>query len=118
MIHFMVITQTFVYETRCVQKCSESKNHFLFSFKKASLDGLKIAILFDDIVKCWSCNYKMCVWHITAMLSVIIHSVVIVLFLQVYADDVLTKEEQIGLLFRAKRKCEGNIKSKHKVPGE
>lgn len=40
------------------------------------------------------------------------------IFLQVYADDVLTKEEQIGLLFRAKRKCEGNIKSKHKIPGE
>ncbi|XP_069013712.1 parathyroid hormone/parathyroid hormone-related peptide receptor [Embiotoca jacksoni] len=34
----------------------------------------------------------------------------------VYADDVLTKEEQIGLLFTAKRKCEGNIKGKHKVP--
>lgn len=40
------------------------------------------------------------------------------LFLQVYADDVLTKEEQIGLLFRAKRKCEGIIKAKHKIPGE
>uniref|UniRef100_A0A8P4KRF4 Parathyroid hormone 1 receptor n=1 Tax=Dicentrarchus labrax TaxID=13489 RepID=A0A8P4KRF4_DICLA len=38
------------------------------------------------------------------------------LFLQVHADDVLTKEEQIGLLFRAKRKCEGNIKSKHRIP--
>lgn len=38
--------------------------------------------------------------------------------LQVCADDVLTKEEQIGLLFRAKRTCEGNIKAKHKVPGE
>lgn len=30
----------------------------------------------------------------------------------VYADDVLTKEEQIGLLFKAKRKCEGYIKSR------
>lgn len=40
------------------------------------------------------------------------------LSLQVHADDVLTKDEQIGLLFRAKRKCEGNIRSKHKVPGE
>ncbi|XP_075953365.1 parathyroid hormone/parathyroid hormone-related peptide receptor [Anarhichas minor] len=36
--------------------------------------------------------------------------------LQAYGDDVLTKDEQIGLLFRARRKCEGNIKSKHKVP--
>ncbi|TWW73785.1 hypothetical protein D4764_15G0011810 [Takifugu flavidus] len=34
----------------------------------------------------------------------------------VCADDVLTKEEQIGLLFRAKRTCEGNIKAKHKLP--
>uniref|UniRef100_A0A8D0D6H5 Parathyroid hormone/parathyroid hormone-related peptide receptor n=1 Tax=Sander lucioperca TaxID=283035 RepID=A0A8D0D6H5_SANLU len=33
-----------------------------------------------------------------------------------FADDVLTKDEQIGLLVRAKRKCEGNIKSKQKVP--
>lgn len=40
------------------------------------------------------------------------------LFLQVCADDVLTKEEQIGLLFRAKRKCDGNIEAKHKVPGK
>ncbi|TNN67558.1 Parathyroid hormone/parathyroid hormone-related peptide receptor [Liparis tanakae] len=32
-----------------------------------------------------------------------------------YADDVLTKDEQIGLLFRAKRKCEGNIKAKHQI---
>lgn len=30
----------------------------------------------------------------------------------VCADDVLTKEEQIGLLFKAKRKCEGNIRSR------
>lgn len=37
-------------------------------------------------------------------------------FCLVCADDVLTKEEQIGLLFRAKRKCEGIIKAKHKVP--
>ncbi|KAJ0012310.1 hypothetical protein NQD34_013285 [Periophthalmus magnuspinnatus] len=29
----------------------------------------------------------------------------------VHAYDVLTKEEQIGLLYKAKRKCEGNIKS-------
>ncbi|KAM4727704.1 parathyroid hormone/parathyroid hormone-related peptide receptor isoform 2-T2 [Anableps anableps] len=34
----------------------------------------------------------------------------------VYADDVLTKEEQIGLLFIAKRKCEDNIKSRGKIP--
>ncbi|KAM8839296.1 parathyroid hormone/parathyroid hormone-related peptide receptor isoform 2-T3 [Synchiropus picturatus] len=34
----------------------------------------------------------------------------------VRADDVLTKEEQIGLLFKAKRKCEAYIKSKHKFP--
>ncbi|CAF98426.1 unnamed protein product [Tetraodon nigroviridis] len=34
----------------------------------------------------------------------------------VCADDVLTKEEQIGLLFRAKRKCEDIIKVKHRVP--
>lgn len=40
------------------------------------------------------------------------------LFLQVYADDVLTKEEQIGLLFRAKQKCESIIKAKHKIHGE
>lgn len=39
-------------------------------------------------------------------------------FLQVYADDVLTKEEQIGLLFRAKQKCESIIKAKHKIHGE
>ncbi|XP_018603155.1 parathyroid hormone/parathyroid hormone-related peptide receptor [Scleropages formosus] len=32
------------------------------------------------------------------------------------ADDVLTKEEQIYLLFNAKRKCERAIKSKHKIP--
>uniref|UniRef100_A0A8C6U348 Parathyroid hormone/parathyroid hormone-related peptide receptor n=1 Tax=Neogobius melanostomus TaxID=47308 RepID=A0A8C6U348_9GOBI len=31
----------------------------------------------------------------------------------VYGDDVLTKEEQIGLLFKAKRKCEGNIRSRN-----
>ncbi|ROL44145.1 hypothetical protein DPX16_5339 [Anabarilius grahami] len=31
------------------------------------------------------------------------------------ADDVLTKEEQIYLLFNAKRKCERVIKSKHKI---
>ncbi|XP_073768140.1 parathyroid hormone/parathyroid hormone-related peptide receptor isoform X2 [Danio rerio] len=31
------------------------------------------------------------------------------------ADDVLTKEEQIYLLFNAKRKCERAIKSKHKT---
>ncbi|KAF4116926.1 parathyroid hormone/parathyroid hormone-related peptide receptor [Onychostoma macrolepis] len=31
------------------------------------------------------------------------------------ADDVLTKEEQIYLLFNAKRKCERAIKSKHKI---
>uniref|UniRef100_A0A672ZHS4 Parathyroid hormone/parathyroid hormone-related peptide receptor n=1 Tax=Sphaeramia orbicularis TaxID=375764 RepID=A0A672ZHS4_9TELE len=37
-------------------------------------------------------------------------------FTQVYADDVLTKEEQILLLLKAKRKCEGYIKSKHKIP--
>ncbi|XP_072297849.1 parathyroid hormone/parathyroid hormone-related peptide receptor [Eucyclogobius newberryi] len=30
----------------------------------------------------------------------------------VHADDVLTKEEQIGLLFKAKRKCEENILSR------
>lgn len=41
-----------------------------------------------------------------------------VLFLQVYTDDVLTKEEQISLLFTAKQKCEGIIKAKHKIPGE
>lgn len=40
------------------------------------------------------------------------------LFLQVYADDVLTKEEQIGLLFRAKQKCESIITAKHKIHGE
>lgn len=38
--------------------------------------------------------------------------------MQVYADDVLTKEEQIGLLFKAKRKCEGHIKSKLNISGE
>ena len=37
---------------------------------------------------------------------------------QVYADDVLTKDEQIGLLLKAKRKCEGNIISKQIFPGE
>ncbi|XP_029561127.1 parathyroid hormone/parathyroid hormone-related peptide receptor [Salmo trutta] len=35
----------------------------------------------------------------------------------VEADDVLTKEEQIGLLFKAKRKCEVAISNKHK-PGD
>uniref|UniRef100_A0A8C5EUP4 Parathyroid hormone/parathyroid hormone-related peptide receptor n=1 Tax=Gouania willdenowi TaxID=441366 RepID=A0A8C5EUP4_GOUWI len=30
----------------------------------------------------------------------------------VHADDVLTRDEQIGLLFKAKKKCEGIIKSK------
>ncbi|KAL4646479.1 parathyroid hormone/parathyroid hormone-related peptide receptor precursor-like [Arapaima gigas] len=35
--------------------------------------------------------------------------------IEVNADDVLTKEEQIYLLFNAKRKCERAIKSKHKV---
>ncbi|KAL3055316.1 hypothetical protein OYC64_018077 [Pagothenia borchgrevinki] len=33
-----------------------------------------------------------------------------------YADDVLTRDEQIGLLFRAKQKCEENNKSTQKVP--
>lgn len=37
---------------------------------------------------------------------------------QVDADDVLTKEEQIYLLFNAKRKCERAIKSKHKITGK
>lgn len=45
-------------------------------------------------------------------------SAFISVFLQVFADDVLTKEEQLGLLFKAKRKCEGNIKSKPKIHGE
>lgn len=40
------------------------------------------------------------------------------LFLQVLADDVLTKEEQIGLLFIAKQKCENIIKAKHNIHGE
>lgn len=40
------------------------------------------------------------------------------LSLQVYADDVLTKEEQIGLLFRAKQKCESIIEAKQKIHGE
>ncbi|KAJ8272961.1 hypothetical protein GJAV_G00095550 [Gymnothorax javanicus] len=34
---------------------------------------------------------------------------------KVDADDVLTKEEQIYLLFNAKRKCERAIKSRHKL---
>ncbi|XP_014836409.1 PREDICTED: parathyroid hormone/parathyroid hormone-related peptide receptor isoform X1 [Poecilia mexicana] len=34
----------------------------------------------------------------------------------VYADDVLTKEEQIDLLVEAKKKCEDNIKSRGKIP--
>ncbi|XP_026231146.1 parathyroid hormone/parathyroid hormone-related peptide receptor [Anabas testudineus] len=34
----------------------------------------------------------------------------------VFADDVLTKEEQIGLLLKARWKCEGNIKSRPKIP--
>ncbi|XP_036453155.1 parathyroid hormone/parathyroid hormone-related peptide receptor [Colossoma macropomum] len=34
----------------------------------------------------------------------------------VEADDVLTKEEQIYLLFNAKRKCERAIKSRHRIP--
>ncbi|KAL7880937.1 hypothetical protein SRHO_G00031910 [Serrasalmus rhombeus] len=38
--------------------------------------------------------------------------------LQVEADDVLTKEEQIYLLFNAKRKCERAIKSRHRIPGK
>uniref|UniRef100_A0AAR2IVX2 Parathyroid hormone/parathyroid hormone-related peptide receptor n=1 Tax=Pygocentrus nattereri TaxID=42514 RepID=A0AAR2IVX2_PYGNA len=36
--------------------------------------------------------------------------------LQVEADDVLTKEEQIYVLFNAKRKCERAIKSKPRIP--
>lgn len=43
---------------------------------------------------------------------------VLFIYLQIYADDVLTKEEQIGLLFMAKQKCERNIKSKAKIPGK
>uniref|UniRef100_A0A8C2J5S6 Parathyroid hormone/parathyroid hormone-related peptide receptor n=1 Tax=Cyprinus carpio TaxID=7962 RepID=A0A8C2J5S6_CYPCA len=35
--------------------------------------------------------------------------------LDVDADDVLTKEEQINLLLKAKQKCEQAIKSKHKI---
>lgn len=38
--------------------------------------------------------------------------------LQVFADDVLTKEEQIGLLFRAKQKCENIIEAKHNIHGK
>jgi len=34
---------------------------------------------------------------------------------QVDADDVLTKEEQLYVLFNAKRKCELVIKSTHKT---
>ncbi|XP_028986571.1 parathyroid hormone/parathyroid hormone-related peptide receptor [Betta splendens] len=34
----------------------------------------------------------------------------------VFADDVLTKDEQIGLLLKARRKCEGNIKSGTRIP--
>ncbi|KAK2822540.1 hypothetical protein Q5P01_022605 [Channa striata] len=34
----------------------------------------------------------------------------------VFGDDVLTIEEQIGLLFKAKRKCEGTIMSKPRIP--
>lgn len=37
---------------------------------------------------------------------------------QVDADDVLTKEEQMYLLINARRKCERVIKSKHKITGE
>ncbi len=37
---------------------------------------------------------------------------------QVDADDVLTKDEQINILFNAKRKCERAIKSKHKITGK
>ncbi|KAL2097326.1 hypothetical protein ACEWY4_006533 [Coilia grayii] len=42
-------------------------------------------------------------------------SVLTVVYGLVDADDVLTKEEQIYLLFNAKRKCERAIKSKHKI---
>ncbi|XP_030606861.1 parathyroid hormone/parathyroid hormone-related peptide receptor [Archocentrus centrarchus] len=33
----------------------------------------------------------------------------------VYADDVVTREEQIELLFKAKQKCEDDIKAKHRI---
>lgn len=53
-------------------------------------------------------------WSLRQFLLIAPHLV----FLQVCSDDVLTKEEQIGLLFKAKRKCEDNIKVKQKIPGE
>lgn len=37
---------------------------------------------------------------------------------QVDADDVLTKKEQMSLIFKAKEKCEQTIKYKHNTPGE
>lgn len=46
------------------------------------------------------------------------NSVSLSFLMQVEADDVLTKEEQIGLLFKAKRKCEVAISNKHKPGGE
>lgn len=61
-------------------------------------------------------------WHLqhsdTVPQCFTILSQLFVYFFQVYGDDVLTKEEQIDLLFRAKRKCEGIIKAKHRIPGE
>lgn len=60
-------------------------------------------------------------WHlqhsdtVPQLFTILSHLIV---FFQVYGDDVLTKEEQIDLLFRAKRKCEGIIKAKHRIPGK
>lgn len=74
-------------------------------------------ICIDQSLLWWQSSFA---WHIPYFTShslfYLIHSFCFAL--QVCADDVLTKEEQIGLLFRAKRKCEGIIKAKHKVPGK
>uniref|UniRef100_W5MT80 Parathyroid hormone/parathyroid hormone-related peptide receptor n=1 Tax=Lepisosteus oculatus TaxID=7918 RepID=W5MT80_LEPOC len=49
------------------------------------------------------------------LVSLLCLSILSFKYILVDADDVLTTEEQIYLLFNAKRKCERTIKSKHKV---
>lgn len=113
MVHFMIMfTQIFASGPDGPTNAESSKT-------LASLDASKLVILLNDTACWWLGIYNMYLayhFHLHVNFSCLPH--VVCLFLQVCADDVLTKEEQIGLLFRAKRKCEGNIKTKHKIPGE
>lgn len=60
--------------------------------------------------------------HVLFVKAVIVETGLLTLkyiLLQVDVDDVITKEEQIYVLFNAKRKCERAIKSKmYKVSGK